>query len=119
MKVEPTTAAWLKSANRSVTTLSENLEAIWGDLAISSEGQSPFAERVTAENRAGRQLSFLGHPIAVERCVVDGYRSDLLGRLLDLTADRGILNNVRCLVIGVDEQQDADATILTVLRRLD
>lgn len=119
MSVEPTTANWLKSEHRTVSAADPAITAIWSEIATKSEIVSPFADRLDASAEATRQLAFLGHAIGVEKCLVEGLRIDLIGQRIDLSTDRGNLNNTRCIVIGADEQREIEATILTVVRRLD
>lgn len=118
MSVEPTTAAWLKAKSDFVTAEAAPIAAAWGASATASEIASPFAERAAAQAEAGRQLAFFGLPVALDKLLVQGLRADLLGRLIDASADRGDLVGARCMVIGVEEKADVDMTLLTILRGL-
>ncbi len=114
--IPPATAAWLKAQAYYVSAAGPGG---WGERAITSEIISPIVDAADAQAEAARQAAFIGPAMVVDMIDVPGLRVDLLGCAVTIRADRGGYDvPVTVFVIGVAEQDDREATRLTVLRRL-
>lgn len=118
MSVDAVTADWLKGDASYVEAVDAPVLAAWGSAAAAGEVVSALANAPDAQAEAARRVEFLGQAIGVERVRVAGLRADLLGGLVDVTTHFGEVAAARCFVIGVEEQDDVEATVLTILRRL-
>ncbi|WP_336958764.1 hypothetical protein [Sphingobium aquiterrae] len=117
MAVDAITVDWLRSAGLVKAATAAAIVDAWGDLAVTSEIISPLALEADAASEADRQISFLGHPLPVEKVSVDGLRVDLVGRPVVGSA-AGYAAGQVFFVIGAEEASDVDRTTLTVLRVL-
>ena len=112
-------AEWLRSENLVETATAAGVAAAWGDLAIDSELQSPFAEQADAAAEAARQLTFLGVALAVEKLLVRGWHANLIGQSRRVAANAdGYAGTPPVFIIGADEQEGG-VTVLTVLRKVE
>lgn len=112
-------AQWLRDGVLYEASTDAALAAAWGPDAVETEIVSPLALLADAATEAARQQGFLGGPLAVETHDVPGLRLDLHLRPVTIVADRlGYDAGLTVFVIGVEEQQDARRTTLTVLRKL-
>jgi len=117
--VDAGTIGWLKTSVLYEASTSAPLAAAWGGDAVETEIVSPLALLADATIEAARQQSFLGGPLAVETHDVPGLRLDLYLRPVTIVGDRlGYDAGVTVFVIGVQEQEGAKRTTLTVLRKL-
>lgn len=111
-------AAWLKSPARWLNALNGGLPAGLMEPAVEQEFISPLASRAATITEAGRQIAFLGRPLALDRHIVKGQRRDLIALPVTIKSDYlGYGAGRACFVIEVDERDD-DTTALTVLRKL-
>lgn len=119
MAVDPAQVSWLKTGALYGASTDAALGARWGTDALETEVISCLALAADAATEAARQQAFLGGPLAIETHNVKGLRSDLIGRPVTITCDRlGYDAGLTVFVIGVEEQQDVERTVLTVLRKL-
>jgi hypothetical protein len=119
MSVDAATVDWLKRGHMLVSSTDSAFATAWGTEATETEIISALALAADATTEAGRQQPFLEGPLVIDLHDVPGLRTDLLGRVVTLTAaqlsyDSGVV----CFVIGVEEKQGPERTLLTVLRRL-
>lgn len=93
--------------------------ATWGDLAIDIEVISPLAGKEATAALAAQQAAFMAGPKARDRVLVSGYRADLEMQLITITHARlGYAAGAVVLVLAATENDGADTTTLTVLKRL-
>lgn len=118
--VDPGFAVWLRSAALFAENTNATIATNWGDRSIISETLSSLALVSGANTEAARQEALMGGPLVIDELNVKGLRSDLIGQCVTLTSDRFGYDGAGQpgFVIGVAEQQSADRTILTVLRKL-
>jgi len=117
--VDPGFADWLKERALFTTAAAASIDAAWAGDAGESEIVTPFAIKSDAHAEGARQIAFLGGPLAIDLHVVPGLRSDLYGRAVTIESERlGYAGGVPAFVIGVEEAEDREQTVLTVLRAL-
>lgn len=119
MSVDAGIVEWLKDGALHAEATDAAAAGAWGATALETRIMSPIALAADAAAEAARQRTFLAGPLAIETHDVPGLRIDLLGRPVTIIADRlGYDAGLTVFVIGVDEREGIERTILTVLRRL-
>lgn len=112
-------AAWLKSEGLYSTAEDAAAVARWGERAVVSEFMSPLALKSSADSEAGRQLDFLGGPLAKDEHTIVGLWSSLVGQVIALQGDRyGYEVTPSVFVLRAAESETADLTTITVLYRM-
>jgi hypothetical protein len=117
--VDAAKVEWLRSEAKFRSSVDAAIKADWGDRAVESEVITSIAVKADAVAEASAQAAFLKGPLVIDRHLVPGLRRDVLCKLLTLRIGRlGYDAGIRCFVVRVEEQQDVERTLLTVLRRL-
>jgi hypothetical protein len=110
---------YLKSPARFTTAFISGSAGTWGTKAVNSGIMSPIALKADADAEVVRQAQFLTGPIARDVHVVAGQQAALIGRLVTITNSKlGYEGGADVFVIGAVEDETADKTTLTVLRRV-
>lgn len=118
MTVDAGIVGWLKEGALFAAATDSSVGTTWGDDALETKIMSPLALAAAAATEAALQQQFLKGPNAIETHNVPGLRSDLLGKPVTITCDRlGYDAGLTVFVIGYEEMEKVDRTILTVLRR--
>lgn len=117
--VDPLFAQWLMAAGQWHVAEEALLKATWGDVAVTSERMTTIATKADAETEAGRQLAFMGGPLASEEHLLKGEWASFIGCVITLTIDQlGYDAGLDVFVIGAQDDRETGVSRVTVLRRL-
>lgn len=119
MAVSSDLAAWLKSEALFASS-DGSVAGAFGDTSKDSTVITPLVNKADAVTEAAYQAAFLSGPLARDKAVIKGYRSDLIGKCVTLTGDRLGYDGAGAavFVIGAEEAESGATTTLTVLKRL-
>lgn len=119
MAVDSGYSDYLKSPALFAVATVAGVTAAFGDNVIDQTMMSPLALEADAQDEADRFSDFMSSPIARDRAIIKGLRSDLVGKLVTLTNSRaGYSSGEAVFVIAAQELEDKAVTQLTVIRRL-
>jgi hypothetical protein len=119
MSVDQGFARWLKEGAHFAAANDAQVAALFAELGRVTEIVSPLALKAGAEAEAARQIAFLGGVLVIDAHLVPGLRIDLLGQPVTMVVDRlGYDAGVTVFVLGVQEEEQTDQSVLTVLRKL-
>ena len=119
MSVDPLFAQWLQAEALWQVREDADRKTKWGETGRITERLTTLADQAAAQAEAGRQLAFLGGPLAIEEHQLLGTWAATLGQVITLRNDRlGYEAGLDVFVIGVADELATGLSLVTVLRRL-
>ncbi len=117
--VDPVFAQWLQADGLWQVTKHGAVEAAWGVVARTTARMTTLATRADVVAEAGRQLAFLGVPLAIDEHVMVGVLGPYLGTVITVIGDRlGYDAGVDVFIIGAEDDRSTGLSRVTVIRKL-